>query len=122
MPIISGAEAVRIASAFALAGAKWTPFFRQETDANGVAVALPVRVGCILGTTYIKGQTSNLKIEVPGVIVDQDVTRFEGVLANGCSTPRTGDTICIDGTTGEHAKIINVSSEAAPFVVLTLDR
>lgn len=122
MPIISGAEAVRIASALALAGAKWTPYWREKKDANGVAVGLPVRMGCMLGMTYIKGQTSNLRIEVPGVIIGQDVTRFEGVLANGCGMPRSGDILCIDGTTGERAKITNVSSEAAPFVVLTLDR
>lgn len=122
MSVINGAEAVSVAAALAKAGAKWTPFFRQHTDGNGVPIGSPVRVGCILGKTYVKGQASNLRIEVPGVIVGQDVMRFEGVLAAGCSLPKKGDTICIDGTTGERATIMSVTSDAAPLVILTLDR
>ena len=122
MPIISGLEAMSVAAVLAKAGARWTPFFRQATDANGVATGTTVRAGCILGRTYVKGQTSNLRIEVPGVIVNQEVTRFEGVLASDGNEPKVGDLICIDGVAGERAKITCVNAEARPLVVLTLDR
>ncbi len=122
MPIINGVEALSVAAALAKAGARWTPFFRQATDRNGVATGAATRAGCILGKTYIKGQASNLRIEVPGVIVNQEVTRFEGVLPSGDSEPRVGDLICTCGVTGERAKITCVNTDALPLVVLTLDR
>lgn len=121
MPIISGAEAKSVAVVLVKAGAKWTPFFRQPVDANGVATGSPVRMGCILGITYVKGQASNLRVEVPGVMVSQDVTRFEGVLGS-TDTPQAGDLICINGATGERAHIMDVNAEAAPLIVLTLDK
>ncbi|MEG0766099.1 MAG: hypothetical protein RR482_00140 [Clostridia bacterium] len=121
MQIISGSDALCVAEALVKAGAMWTPYFRRQTDANGVMSGEPVRVGCILGKTYIKGQSSNLKIDIPGVIVTQDVTRFEGVVACEGSPPEPGDLICM-GSATDRARITCVNIEASPLVVLTLDR
>ena len=121
MAAISGLQALAVATALAQAGGKWTPYYRQPVDANGVATGEPARVGCLLGKRYQKGQASTIRIDVPGVIATKDVTRFEGVLANGCTMPLQGDMLCVDGTTGERAKILTVNTDAQPLLVLTLD-
>lgn len=118
MPLITGNDAKAIAVALAKAGGMWTPYYRQPTDANGVATGDPVRTGCLLGKTYIKGSASTVRIDIPGVTAMQSVTRFEGILAGGCATPRTGDLLSVDGA---HVKIMSVYTEGAPLIVMTLD-
>lgn len=118
MPAIDGLQANAIAAALAQAGGKWTPCYRQAMDANGVPEGEPKRIGCLLGKTYSKGLASALRVDIPGVIATKDVTRFEGVLAAGCSTPRVGDTL---GIGGARIAILTVNADASPLLVLTLD-
>jgi hypothetical protein len=116
---INGLQAGAIAAALAQAGGVWTPFYRQATDGNGVPTGEPVRMGCLLGKRYTKGQASTLRIDIPGVIATRDVTRFEGVLANGCAPPQAGDQLCVGANA--RVKITGVNTDAAPLYVLTLD-
>ncbi len=118
MPAIDGLQANAIAAALAQAGGKWTPYYRQAVDANGVPEGEPMRIGCLLGKTYSKGLASALRVDIPGVIATKDVTRFEGLLARSCSMPKMGDALGIDG---KRIGILTVNADAYPLLLLTLD-
>ena len=117
MSLITGKQAVAVAVAIARAGGRWTPIYRQPKDANGVPNGAPVRIGCILGVRFARGQMSAITIDVPGVVVRPDTPRFEGVLANGCTPPMQGDTICVGG---QHIPILDVMTQLPPLYILTL--
>ena len=118
MPLIVGLAAHMTAAALAKAGGRWTPVYRQPADANGVPVGEPVRIGCMLGMRYVRGQMSAITIDMPGMIVRPDTPRFEGVLADGCPPPAQGDKLCIGGVM---MNVLDVTAAAPPLYVMTLE-
>lgn len=95
--MIKGKQAAELAAALVRAGAKWVPVYRPELDANGMPTGGEQRVGCILGLLYVKGRSSVLHIDVPGMLLRQNLTRFEGVLAYDCGSIQKGDVLCVQG-------------------------
>ena len=116
--LIKGRQAAQVAAALCKAGAKWTPIYRRQKDANGMPMGEPERIGCMLGVRYVRGEMSAITIDIPGVVVRPDTPRFEGMLANGCAMPEKGDALCIGGV---HVRILDVMSQAPPMYVLTLE-
>lgn len=117
MPVITNPIVARIAAALIQAGAKWTPIYRKERDANGVPVGGETQVGYMLGKKYKKGVSSILKIDIPGTVLQTDIPRFEGVMAFNCGEILEHDEISIGGVRNE---ILDVQGTDGLYFVLVL--
>lgn len=83
--------------ALAAYGASCCPVYRQERDANSVAVGPPTKIGCVYGVRYERGQTANVLVDIPGVIARMDAQRLCCALSGCARELAAGDMICCKG-------------------------
>lgn len=88
---MTAGEIRQVQAALMRAGAVMQPYFRQN-DSGGWE-----RIGCILALKYTPQSSSQLQIEIPGIIMRADAEHLEGAICPGATPPREGDRVRVDG-------------------------
>lgn len=78
-------------------GAVCVPVWRVRRDANGVPIGSAEQIGCVVGLRYERGQTANVLVDIPGVIVRLDAPRLCCALSETARNLQEGDGVKIAG-------------------------